>query len=143
MKNPFSGLFRARDKPQDSIRAAPVFYFGTSGSGKSVIVQSAIQLPTVYACVSVISETVASLPLGSMRQPRKETRKRQRISPWLRHERHSLLKPRRHFFYSLIQFFRQDERFREGVDDYADDFVLILFMISCQLHGIHETLLNL
>ena len=34
MKNPFSGLFRARDKPQDSVSAAPVFYFGTSGSGK-------------------------------------------------------------------------------------------------------------
>ena len=64
MKNPFSGLFRARDKPQDSVSAAPVFYFCTSGSGKSVTVQSAIQLSTVYACVRVISETVASLPLG-------------------------------------------------------------------------------
>ena len=64
MKNPFSGLFRARDKPQDSTSAAPVFYFGTSGSGKSVTVQSAIQLSTVYACVRVISETVASLPLS-------------------------------------------------------------------------------
>ena len=64
MKNPFSGLFRARDKPQDSVSAAPVFYFGTSGSGKSVPVHSAIQLSTVYACVRVISETIASLPLG-------------------------------------------------------------------------------
>ena len=64
MKNPFSGLFRARDKPQDSVSAAPVFYFGTSGAGKSVTVQTAIQLSTVYACVRVISETVASLPLG-------------------------------------------------------------------------------
>ena len=64
MKNPFSGLFRARDKPQESVSAAPVFYFGTSGSGKSVTVQSAIQLSTVYACVRVISETIASLPLG-------------------------------------------------------------------------------
>ena len=64
MKNPFSGLFRARDKPQDSVSAAPVFYVGTSGSGKSVTVQSAIQLSTVYACVRVISETVASLPLS-------------------------------------------------------------------------------
>ena len=64
MKNPLAGLFRARDKPRDSISAAPTFYFGTSGSGKSVTVQSAIQLSTVYACVRVISETVASLPLG-------------------------------------------------------------------------------
>ena len=60
MKNPFSGLFRARDKPQDSVSAAPVFYFGTSDSGKSVTVQSAIQLSTVYACY--FRETITSLP---------------------------------------------------------------------------------
>ena len=35
MKNPFTALFRARDKPQDSVSAAPTFYFGTSGSGKA------------------------------------------------------------------------------------------------------------
>ena len=64
MKNPFTALFRARDKPQDSVSAAPMFYFGTSGSGKSVTAQTAIQLSTVYACVRIISETVASLPLG-------------------------------------------------------------------------------
>jgi len=64
MKNPFTALFRARDKPRDSVSAAPLFYFGTSGSGKSVTAQTAIQLSTVYACVRVISETVASLPLG-------------------------------------------------------------------------------
>ena len=64
MKNPFTALFRARDKPRDSVSAAPVFYFGTSGAGKSVTAQTAIQLSTVYACVRVISETVASLPLG-------------------------------------------------------------------------------
>ena len=64
MKNPFTALFRARDKPRDSVSAAPTFYFGTSGSGKAVNATTAIQLSTVYACVRVISETVASLPLG-------------------------------------------------------------------------------
>ena len=64
MKNPFTALFRVRDKPQDSVSAAPTFYFGTSGSGKPVNASTAIQLSTVYACVRVISETVASLPLG-------------------------------------------------------------------------------
>ncbi len=64
MKNPFTALFRARDKPSDSVSAAPTFYFGTSGSGKAVNATTAIQLSTVYACVRVISETVASLPLG-------------------------------------------------------------------------------
>ena len=64
MKNPFSTLFRARDKPKDSVSAAPFFYFGTSGAGKAVTAQSAIQLSTVYACVRVIAETIASLPVG-------------------------------------------------------------------------------
>ena len=70
MNNIFAALFRARDKParraspKDAVSAAPTFYFGTSGSGKAVTAQSAIQLSTVYACVRVISETVASLPLG-------------------------------------------------------------------------------
>ena len=64
MKNPFTALFRARDKPQDSVSAAPTFYFGTSGSGKPVNASTAIQLSTVYACVRIIAETVASLPLG-------------------------------------------------------------------------------
>ena len=64
MKNPFSSLFRARDKPRDSVSAAPTFFFGASGSGKAVNATTAIQLSTVYACVRVISETVASLPFG-------------------------------------------------------------------------------
>ena len=41
MKNPFSYLFRARDKPQNAVSAAPSFYFGMSGSGKSVSPNSA------------------------------------------------------------------------------------------------------
>ena len=65
MKNPFSGLFRARDEPQttDAVSAAPVVYFGMSGAGKSVTARTAIQVSAVYACVRVIAETVASLPL--------------------------------------------------------------------------------
>ena len=69
MKNPFLGLFRARDKPgrrpspRDAVSAAPGFYYGASLSGKSVTPTSAIQVSAVYACVRVIAETVASLPL--------------------------------------------------------------------------------
>ena len=69
MKNPFSHLFRARDKPgrwqtpQDAVSAAPTFSFGSSMSGKSVTPSSAIQVSAVYACVRVIAETIASLPL--------------------------------------------------------------------------------
>ena len=69
MKNPFSRMFRARDKPhrqtspQDTVSAAPTFSFGSSMSGKSVTPSSAIQVSAVYACVRVIAETIASLPL--------------------------------------------------------------------------------
>ena len=51
MKNPFKLLFRARDepKPTDAVSAAPVFYFGSSASGKPVNARTAIQMSTVYA----------------------------------------------------------------------------------------------
>ena len=64
MKNPFSNLFRARDKPKDMVSAAPTVFFGTAESGKTVTPETAIKLSTVYACVRVIAETVASLPLN-------------------------------------------------------------------------------
>ena len=64
MKNPFSVLFRARDKPQNAVSAAPTFFFGSSWSGKSVNPQNSIQVSVVYACVRVIAETIASLPLA-------------------------------------------------------------------------------
>ena len=63
MRNPLLGLFRSRDKPQNAVSATPTFYFGSSSAGKSVTPRSAIHVSTVYACVRVIAETVASLPL--------------------------------------------------------------------------------
>ncbi len=73
MKNPFTALFRARDKPgrrspQDAVSAATVFSFGMAGSGKSVNARTAIQVSAVYACVRVIAETVASLPFSVFEQ---------------------------------------------------------------------------
>ncbi len=70
-----SKVFRARDKPTDSVSAAPSFYFGSSGSGKSVTPSSAIQMSAVYACVRVISETIASLPLGVYEETENGSRK--------------------------------------------------------------------
>lgn len=64
MKNPFISLFLACDKPKNYVNTVLTFYFGTSGYGMSVTAQTAIQFSTVYACVQVIAETVASLPLG-------------------------------------------------------------------------------
>ena len=64
MKNPFFNLFRARDKPRDAVSAATMFFFGSSASGKAVNPKNAVQVSTVYACVRVIAETIASLPVG-------------------------------------------------------------------------------
>ena len=69
MNNPFARLFRSRDKPggrpspQDSVSSALPFYFGGSAAGKPVNPRTAVQMTAVYACVRVIAETVASLPL--------------------------------------------------------------------------------
>jgi HK97 family phage portal protein len=64
MKNPFSELFRARDKPRNALNGSAFsFMFGRSASGKLVNERSAMQMSAVYACVRVLSETVASMPL--------------------------------------------------------------------------------
>ena len=68
-QNVFKRLFRGRDAPerapdiQDQISAAPEFDFGAAASGKNVTEETAIQISTVYACVRVLAETLASLPL--------------------------------------------------------------------------------
>ncbi len=64
MKFSFKSIFNSRDKPQNAVSAAPAFFFGSSAAGKQVNARTAIQVSTVYACVRVIAETVASLPLN-------------------------------------------------------------------------------
>ena len=64
MKNPFSGLFRARDKPRNALNGSAFsFMFGRSAAGKLVNERSAMQMSAVYACVRVLSEAIASMPL--------------------------------------------------------------------------------
>ena len=64
MKNPFSGLFRARDKPVNSLNGSGYrFFLGGSTAGKAVTEQSAMQMTAVYACVRILSEAIAGLPL--------------------------------------------------------------------------------
>ena len=75
MKNPFLYLFRARDKPKDSVSAATTFPFGMAGSGKNVNARTAIQVSAVYACVRVIAETVASLPFSVYEQDKNGSKK--------------------------------------------------------------------
>lgn len=58
-------LFRTRDKPVTNATAGSAFSFfmGGSTSGKNVNERSAMQMTAVYACVRILSEAVAGLPL--------------------------------------------------------------------------------
>lgn len=60
----FSGLFRTRDAPTNATSgSAYSFFMGTSSAGKSVNERSAMQMTAVYACVRILSESIAGLPL--------------------------------------------------------------------------------
>ncbi len=57
-------IFKARDKPTNSLNgSAYSFFFGSTTSGKAVNERSAMQMTAVYACVRILSEAVASLPI--------------------------------------------------------------------------------
>ena len=64
------GLVKPRDAPgrlpdiQDNVRdSGTVFTFGKASSGEQVDEKSAMQIATVYACVRLLAESVAQLPL--------------------------------------------------------------------------------
>lgn len=65
------GFSKPRDAPEknlpevtDSVRdSGQIFSFGTANSGEKVDEQSAMQISAVYACVRLLAETVAALPL--------------------------------------------------------------------------------
>ena len=65
------GFSRPRDAPErelpkieDNVRdSGGIFVFGQTLSGERVDEKSAMQIATVYACVRLLAETVASLPL--------------------------------------------------------------------------------
>lgn len=65
----FFDKFRSRGRPQDTARlGGGYFYMGGSQAGKIVNERSAMQMTAVYACVRVLSEAVASLPLSLYRE---------------------------------------------------------------------------
>ena len=69
MNIPFiSRLFQSRASPKNSFwGSATSFFFGTSSSGKAVNEKTALQTTAVYACVRILAETIASLPLHTYR----------------------------------------------------------------------------
>ena len=56
-------LFKSRDKPNNTLSNAYTFFFGSTSSGKIVNERTAMQTTAVYACVRILAETIASLPL--------------------------------------------------------------------------------
>ena len=56
-------LFRSRDKPKVSIGGGWNFLFGGTSAGKMVNETTAMQTSAVYACVRILAEAIASLPL--------------------------------------------------------------------------------
>ena len=55
-----TGLPEVTDNVRDS---GQTFFFGTASSGERVDEKSAMQISTVYACVRLLAETVAGLPV--------------------------------------------------------------------------------
>lgn len=63
-----SRFFQTRASPQNSFWSSPYsFLFGSTSSGKAVNERTAMQTTAVYACVRILSETMAALPLHTYR----------------------------------------------------------------------------
>ena len=60
--NIFTKLFRSRDKPMNHLGGLS-FLFGQTAAGKAVNERTAMQTTAVYACVRILAESVAGLPL--------------------------------------------------------------------------------
>ena len=60
----FSNMFRGRDAPTNRTAGSSYsFFMGGSAAGKNVNERSAMQMTAVYACVRILSEAIAGLPL--------------------------------------------------------------------------------
>ncbi len=76
-----SGLFHSRDKPQNRVGGRWSFLFGGTTSGKAVNERTAMQTTAVYACVRILSEAVAGLPLHIYRYRSDGGKERIRAEP--------------------------------------------------------------
>ena len=65
--NLFSKLFRSRDKPKNHLGGLS-FLFGQTAAGKAVNERTAMQTTAVYACVRILAESIACLPLAVYRR---------------------------------------------------------------------------
>jgi len=69
MKIPLISRFmRSRASPKNTLYGSTYsFFFGGTASGKTVNERTAMQTTAVYACVRILAETIASLPLNVYR----------------------------------------------------------------------------
>jgi HK97 family phage portal protein len=69
MKIPLISRFmRSRASPKNTLYESTYsFFFGGTASGKTVNERTAMQTTAVYACVRILAETIASLPLNVYR----------------------------------------------------------------------------
>lgn len=60
----FKEIFKSRDRPKDSTEGNRFrAYFGSTTAGKRVSEKTALQITAVYACIRVLAESVAQIPL--------------------------------------------------------------------------------
>jgi len=60
----FSSLFGSRSQPRNRLPGSDYsFFFGGTASGKAVNERTAMQTTAVYACVRILAEAIAGLPL--------------------------------------------------------------------------------
>ena len=79
--NIFSRLFKVKNNPKNSLFGSSYsFFFGSTTSGKTVNETTAMQTTAVYACVRILAETIASLPLHTY-QYTKDGKKKARDHP--------------------------------------------------------------
>ena len=63
-----SRFMRSRASPKNTLYGSTYsFFFGGTASGKTVNERTAMQTTAVYACVRILAETIASLPLNIYR----------------------------------------------------------------------------
>ncbi len=81
--NPFHGIFlRSRDKPQNRTSGSSYsFLFGGSTSGKAVNERSSMQMTAVYACVRILAEAIAGLPLHLYRHGENSSKQKAKDHP--------------------------------------------------------------
>lgn len=64
----FNRIFKSRDKPKNKLGSGLSFLFGPTSAGKVVTEQTAMTQTAVYACVRILAESIASLPLHLYRR---------------------------------------------------------------------------